>query len=111
MPFFVALQDGNVIDRYEYTSAHDPSHIEILPPLDYRSVIVLADGTLGQDDAVYALHHDWEVKCKRIERNDLLLKSDWTQGADSPLSDEMKLAWRAYRQALRDMDFSVSPPA
>jgi hypothetical protein len=105
MPFFVAIQNGTIIHRYEYTAAHDPSHIEILPPLDYRSVIVLADGTLGQDDAEYALHHDWELKCKRIERNNLLTQSDWTQVADNQLSEAERAAWRIRRQKLRDMDF------
>ena len=39
----------------------------------------------------------------RAERNRLLAESDWTQGGDSPLSDEQKSAWAAYRQALRDV--------
>lgn len=39
----------------------------------------------------------------RIHRNHLLLESDWTQGADSPLSDETKIEWATYRQSLRDM--------
>ena len=29
--------------------------------------------------------------------------SDWTQGADSPLSNEKKAEWVTYRQALRDI--------
>lgn len=39
----------------------------------------------------------------RERRNALLLESDWTQLADAPLSQERKLSWVAYRQALRDM--------
>ena len=39
----------------------------------------------------------------RIERTKLLKISDWTQGADSPLSDSKKAEWQTYRQALRDM--------
>lgn len=39
----------------------------------------------------------------RAERNRLLAESDWTQGADSPLSNEQKAAWATYRQALRDV--------
>ena len=39
----------------------------------------------------------------RAERNRLLLESDWTQSADSPLSDSKKTEWATYRQALRDM--------
>tara|TARA_R100000231_G_C5286416_1_gene153229 strand:- start:282 stop:485 length:204 start_codon:yes stop_codon:yes gene_type:complete len=29
--------------------------------------------------------------------------SDWTQAADSPLSEEKKAEWRVYRQKLRDI--------
>lgn len=39
----------------------------------------------------------------RRERDHRLIVSDWTQGADSPLSDEDKALWATYRQALRDM--------
>jgi len=43
------------------------------------------------------------VKDNRIRRNTLLLESDWTQFNDSPLNEESKLAWKNYRQALRDL--------
>ena len=39
----------------------------------------------------------------REQRKFLLAGSDWTQTADSPLSEEKKAAWAAYRQALRDL--------
>lgn len=39
----------------------------------------------------------------RIERNNLLSKSDWTQMSDSPLSDSKKTEWATYRQSLRDL--------
>ena len=41
-----------------------------------------------------------EMKSQRVE---MLFESDWTQGADSPLSEEKKLEWATYRQALRDI--------
>ena len=37
------------------------------------------------------------------KRNHLLFMSDWTQGLDSPLSDEDREAWQVYRQHLRDI--------
>lgn len=40
---------------------------------------------------------------KKSLRINLLSRSDWTQSADSPLSDEQKNAWRIYRQELRDL--------
>lgn len=38
----------------------------------------------------------------RNSRNQRLASSDWTQGADSPLSDSKKAEWVTYRQELRD---------
>ena len=45
----------------------------------------------------------------RIHRNILMSNCDWTQGADSPLSDEKKAEWVTYRQALRDLPSTASP--
>ena len=39
----------------------------------------------------------------RIARNTLLTESDWTQTADTPLSDSKKAEWVTYRQSLRDL--------
>jgi len=39
----------------------------------------------------------------RARRNQRLLKSDWTQFSDSPLSDSKKEEWATYRQELRDI--------
>ncbi len=47
---------------------------------------------------------DYEARY-RAERNTKLTATDWTQGADSPLSDAKKLEWQTYRQALRDVTF------
>lgn len=43
----------------------------------------------------------------RIERNKLLLQSDWTQLSDAPLSNEKKQEWANYRQQLRDLPDTV----
>lgn len=44
----------------------------------------------------------------RRQRQNLLVSSDWTQAADSPLSDTKKTEWQTYRQALRDLPTSSS---
>jgi len=44
----------------------------------------------------------------RERRSKLLTSSDWTQGADSPLSDSKKAEWQTYRQALRDLPDSYT---
>ena len=45
----------------------------------------------------------------RQERNALLSGSDWTQLADSPLTDSKKQEWATYRQALRDFPAGWTP--
>ena len=39
----------------------------------------------------------------RQDRDKILQSTDWTQAADSPLSDSKKAEWATYRQALRDL--------
>jgi len=45
-------------------------------------------------------------KTIRIQRNELLKESDWTQVNDCPLSDSKKQEWSTYRQELRDLPSS-----
>lgn len=44
------------------------------------------------------------------QRDMLLAACDWTQLPDVPLTDEQKIAWQAYRQALRDLPQTYSDP-
>lgn len=48
----------------------------------------------------------WTVVKDR--RHGLLNASDWTQSADSPLSDTKKAEWATYRQKLRDLPETYS---
>lgn len=47
----------------------------------------------------------------RAMRAELLSGSDWTQGADSPLSGAQKSAWAAYRSALRNISDQAGFPS
>ncbi len=51
--------------------------------------------------------HSWEVF--RDYRNNLLAQCDWTQAADSPLSNSKKNEWKTYRQKLRDLPKTADP--
>jgi hypothetical protein len=44
-----------------------------------------------------------EAKAVRRDRDDLLVKSDWTQLADVHLSQEQQSTWTEYRLALRNI--------
>ena len=64
----------------------------------------------NQDQAdADALARSWDSL--RTERNALLVSSDWTQFIDSPLTDEVKAKWAAYREELRDLPEDVEDPA
>jgi hypothetical protein len=64
--------------------------------------------TNNQDQAdADALARSWNKL--RIERNVLLVSSDWTQASDSPLTDEVKATWVTYRGELRDFPESADP--
>jgi len=41
----------------------------------------------------------------RSVRNAMLVRSDWTQMPDSPLSEDDKLDWQIYREELRSLSF------
>lgn len=114
MPYFVAVNPETlkIVAMYEYSevdTSRDPTatHIEVVPPLDYRAVIVSKDesGTiqLSPDTEKMNEMYKWEYQAIRTQRNDLLYKSDWTQIPGGPLSDQKKAEWGVYRQQLRDL--------
>ena len=51
--------------------------------------------------------NEWRIERMKIQRNDLLAESDWTQTADNPISN--KAAWATYRQQLRDFPATWTP--
>jgi hypothetical protein len=51
-----------------------------------------------------------EMAMLRVERNALLVFSDWTQYNDSPVDDTAKTNWAEYRQLLRDLPATEADP-
>lgn len=49
---------------------------------------------------------DWWLERMRLQRDNLLASSDWSQLPDAPVD---KTAWAAYRQALRDLPATWQP--
>lgn len=60
----------------------------------------IQDGSIVLDEEVDIVSLTSKI---RRQRNALLSSSDWTQISDSPLTEEKKNEWKAYRQALRDL--------
>jgi hypothetical protein len=50
--------------------------------------------------------NEWLLERLRIQRDALLVSSDWTQVADAPVD---KQAWASYRQQLRDFPITWVP--
>jgi hypothetical protein len=68
------------------------------------------DIDLYQDMELTSKVFEINYKILRSERNNKITQCDWTQGIDSPLSEEKKAEWVAYRQALRDLPSTVTDP-
>ena len=70
-------------------------------------------GTLTTPSETEINNYNYEIAFAdlRTRRNILLFQSDWTQAADSPLSDSKKTEWATYRQNLRDLPGTVSDPS
>jgi hypothetical protein len=63
---------------------------------DVTSLVTDAPEVIFQDEADKASYY-------KQDRNDLLSNSDWAVLPDSPLSEKEVIAWKEYRQFLRDM--------
>ena len=62
------------------------------------------EGTAAQHEAAYKARKDSEkAEIIRAERNRRLSECDWTQLMDSPLAQDKRLAWEAYRTELRNV--------
>lgn len=105
--------DGFGFGCYEYASPPEcPSThkaVEVAPKkaddgIYYQSYEIVA---LTESELAARTEAQWVYI--RNERNHKLFLCDWTQAADSQLSDEKKAEWASYRQALRDITTQTDP--
>lgn len=68
----------------------------------------IVDEQKAKEEAIEAARDYWEEL--RTSRNQKLTESDWTQIPDSSLTEEQKIAWQTYRQALRDLPENITDP-
>lgn len=54
------------------------------------------------------INSELEWKSIRKKRDESLLKCDWTQLPNAPLSQSKKDEWETYRQALRDLPSNIT---
>lgn len=56
-----------------------------------------------KDEYYLSLKTTYSYVNLRSERNEMLMRSDWTQLPNSGLSEAKRTEWETYRQALRDL--------
>lgn len=56
-----------------------------------------------KDEYYLSLKTDYSYAHLRRDRNEMLMRSDWTQLSNSGLSEAKRAEWETYRQALRDL--------
>ena len=119
MYVLVNLETLNIDYRYniEYPLEINANiHVGVEIPADVDVDCTMAirtdDGTIviQQDPEQYRMKLEHLKSSLRTQRNQLLSASDWTQFNDSPLSQEKKAEWAAYRQSLRDLPSTVTDP-
>lgn len=65
--------------------------------------VEVADPTQEEIDAESTRVLNQMAIDNRTKRDQLLIETDWTQGSDSPLTDEKKTHFASYRTELRDI--------
>lgn len=84
---------------YAYKTAEEPQRRELWERFNSGEF-----GEVTWPPSNYPRHPKTQLELEEIERanrDDLLLKSDWSQLADSGLSSSKKEEWSNYRQLLR----------
>jgi len=129
MPKFVTidLNTSNIIDRFEtedtytYDGRHNEKYkfIQVNDPLDYLTVkAIINEGVveLEEDPEIVKLYKtdtdkfQRAVDILRVDRNNLLRDSDWSQMSDVSMTVEKKQEWLTYRQNLRDLPSNTTDP-
>lgn len=121
MKYYTIYNESGEIVRFGQTKATDLSSIqledgmqivELQSPQDAYLYKVLNGEIVRKSDVeVSDTNRPRDLAIFRGGRDELLKASDWTQAADSPLSDAKKAEWATYRQQLRDLPANTTDPA
>lgn len=125
----VNLDSLEIVDRFNAESERDLEErkadnltfIQVKEPLTINTVRAQkyenGEITLVEDEELTKIMNDQprlimerKIRLFKNQRNNLLLKSDWTQLPNAPISDEKKAEWVTYRQALRDLPSVTEDP-
>ena len=96
--YYVAKRDSEIVDVEAHTDEDGNDVAEEDVATTYVQTHFIGDDT-AKDARILA--DEWTRI--RTERDRLLANSDWTQGADSPLTSAKKTEWATYRTKLRTL--------
>lgn len=111
MKSYIVYDSDGIIVRTGVCSQHD-LHLQAIDgqfviegEADDASKMIVDGKIVDKPETIYteAELNNQVLKSIRATRRNKLTESDWTQFADSPLTDTKKAEWATYRQALRDL--------
>lgn len=111
MKSYIVYDSDGIIVRTGVCSQHD-LHLQAIDgqfviegEADDASKMIVDGKIVDKPETIYteAELNNQVLKSIRAIRRNKLAESDWTQFADSPLTDKKKAEWATYRQALRDL--------
>ena len=98
-------------DKYQAVTSLKPSGDWSWSGYDYANLTWNSSDTKPTESEINAeltrLTNAEPLRLLRIERDAKLAACDWTQSRDITLSNDV--AWKTYRQALRDLPASANP--
>lgn len=117
MKYALINPKGRVVRTSDEEFKRIPEHLEVAELTDEQAEqfeasdvpLFLVEGNLLTFKAAKQWATNPEVIKDNIRyiRNRLLAESDWTQLNDSPLAEDKRAAWAAYRQNLRDLTDNI----
>jgi hypothetical protein len=116
LPTEIPVQDALINNWYKVVFLNMPHHLIANPVTELIEMKMRISG-----DVVECWHEVVQKTSEQIvqtqnllmmdlrnRRNDILLRSDWTQLPNAPLTEIKKLEWENYRQQLRDFPNTVN---
>jgi hypothetical protein len=115
LPLEIPVQDALINNWYKVVFLNMPHHLTANPVTELIEMKMRLSGDVVEcwhevvqktSDQILATQNllMTDVRNRRAEK---LLRCDWTQLPTAPLTDEKKIAWEIYRQALRDFPATV----
>ena len=107
--YYIKFDENGIQEQMKFAEENPGEGWHAVPEDIDGKIFKLVSGaaiamTKEEKDSYYlSLKTDYSYANLRSERNELLMRSDWTQLPNSGLSEAKVTEWETYRQALRDL--------